>query len=111
MHASDAALRRHVDDPHAPRSGSRAAPPSIARTWRCGSSTAAAGCEQAGREEAWAYMTDVHPLQEWGISAGVPAGWTVAQKNGFYPSTGTAGESGRAGSCARTAPTRATPSR
>ena len=33
-------------------------------------------------------MTDVHPLQEWGISAGVPAGWTVAQKNGFYPSTG-----------------------
>ena len=46
------------------------------------------GLRQAGREEAWAYMTDVHPLQEWGISAGVPAGWTVAQKNGFYPSTG-----------------------
>ena len=46
------------------------------------------GLHQAGREEAWAYMSDVHPLQEWGISAGVPAGWTVAQKNGFYPSTG-----------------------
>ena len=43
---------------------------------------------QSGREEAWRSMTDVHPLQEWGISAGVPAGWTVAQKNGFYPSTG-----------------------
>ncbi len=43
---------------------------------------------QAGREEAWAYMTNVHPLQQWGITAGVPAGWTVAQKNGFYPSTG-----------------------
>ena len=46
------------------------------------------GLRQGGREEAWAYMTDVHPLQEWGISAGVPAGWTVAQKNGFYPSSG-----------------------
>ena len=33
-------------------------------------------------------MTNVHPLQRWGITAGVPNGWTVAQKNGFYPSTG-----------------------
>ncbi len=46
------------------------------------------GLAQAGREEAWAYMTNVHPLQEWGISAGVPVGWMVAQKNGFYPSSG-----------------------
>jgi beta-lactamase class A len=43
---------------------------------------------QAGRDQAWAYMTHVHPLQQWGITAGVPAGWTVAQKNGFYPSSG-----------------------
>lgn len=46
------------------------------------------GLAQAGREEAWAYMSTVHPLQSWGISAGVPDGWTVAQKNGFYPSSG-----------------------
>ena len=82
------ALRRHVHDPHRHVRAHAAAPPSTAPTWRCGSSTAAAGCARPGREEAWAYMTDVHPLQEWGISAGVPAGWTVAQKNGFYPSTG-----------------------
>lgn len=40
---------------------------------------------QAGREEAWAYMADVHPVQQWGITAGVPVGWSVALKNGFYP--------------------------
>lgn len=39
----------------------------------------------AGRDEAWEYMSTVHPLQRWGISAGVPEGWSVAQKNGFYP--------------------------
>ena len=43
---------------------------------------------QVGREEAWAFMTNVHPLQQWGITAGVPNGWSVALKNGFYPSTG-----------------------
>ena len=43
---------------------------------------------QSRREVAWAYMSSVHPLQEWGISAGVPHGWTVAQKNGFYPASG-----------------------
>jgi hypothetical protein len=32
------------------------------------------------------YMTRVVPSQRWGISAGVPAGWTVALKNGFAPS-------------------------
>ncbi len=46
------------------------------------------GLAQAGREEAWAFMTNVHPLQRWGITAGVPIGWSVALKNGFYPSTG-----------------------
>jgi hypothetical protein len=43
---------------------------------------------QAGREEAWGYMSSVHPLQRWGITAGVPEGWSVALKNGFYPSSG-----------------------
>ena len=46
------------------------------------------GLAQAGRDVAWSYLSTVHPLQEWGISAGVPHGWTVAQKNGFYPATG-----------------------
>lgn len=43
----------------------------------------------AGRAEAWSWMTSVHPTQQWGITAGVPAGWTVALKNGFYPMSGT----------------------
>lgn len=43
-----------------------------------------------GRDEAWRIMTAVHPTQQWGISAGVPAGWTVALKNGFYPTAGAA---------------------
>ena len=42
----------------------------------------------AGRAEAWRYMTSVHPTQRWGISAGVPSGWSVALKNGFYPVRG-----------------------
>lgn len=28
------------------------------------------GLHQAGRDVAWSYLTDVHPLQQWGISAG-----------------------------------------
>lgn len=28
-------------------------------------------------------MTSVVPSQTWGVTAGVPGGWTVAQKNGF----------------------------
>jgi beta-lactamase class A len=35
------------------------------------------------RAEAWKQMTSVVPSQTWGITAGVPAGWTIAQKNGF----------------------------
>ena len=46
------------------------------------------GLHQAGRDAAWDLLTDVHPLQQWGITAGVPHGWTVGLKNGFYPSTG-----------------------
>ncbi|MCW2679613.1 MAG: secreted protein [Frankiales bacterium] len=41
-----------------------------------------------GRSEAWQYMRSVHPTQRWGISAGVPSGWGVALKNGFYPMRG-----------------------
>jgi len=42
----------------------------------------------AGRAEAWRYMTRVTPTQRWGITAGVPKGWDVALKNGFYPMSG-----------------------
>ena len=42
----------------------------------------------ASRDVARSFMETVHPMQEWGISAGVPEGWTVAQKNGFYPASG-----------------------
>ncbi|MDE0802523.1 MAG: VCBS repeat-containing protein, partial [Acidimicrobiales bacterium] len=44
----------------------------------------------SSRAVAWDFMTRVHPTQQWGVSAGVPAGWTVAVKNGFYPTTGLA---------------------
>lgn len=37
----------------------------------------------SGRAQAWEYLTDINPTQRWGITAGVPEGWTVAQKNGF----------------------------
>ena len=39
--------------------------------------------EGAYRSEAWELMTSVVGSQTWGVTAGVPAGWTVAQKNGF----------------------------
>lgn len=35
------------------------------------------------RDEAWRLMTSVVPSQTWGITKGVPAGWTVAQEKGF----------------------------
>jgi beta-lactamase class A len=35
------------------------------------------------RAEAWDLMTSVVRSQTWGVTEGVPAGWTVAQKNGF----------------------------
>jgi hypothetical protein len=44
--------------------------------------------EAAGVAEAWRYMSTTHPTHRWGISAGVPRGWAVAQKNGFYPMRG-----------------------
>jgi hypothetical protein len=39
--------------------------------------------EAAYRAKAWDLMTSVVPSQTWGITAGVPSGWAVAQKNGF----------------------------
>lgn len=35
------------------------------------------------RAEAWDLMTSVVSSQTWGVTSGVPSGWTVAQKNGF----------------------------
>jgi beta-lactamase class A len=35
------------------------------------------------RAEARDLMTSVVPSQTWGVTSGVPSGWTVAQKNGF----------------------------
>jgi hypothetical protein len=41
-----------------------------------------------GRAQAWRFMTGVTPTQRWGITAGVPRGYQVALKNGFYPMRG-----------------------
>jgi hypothetical protein len=38
---------------------------------------------EESRAVALELMTDVVPSQTWGVTAGVPDGWTVAQKNGF----------------------------
>lgn len=35
------------------------------------------------RQQAWNLMTSVVSSQTWGVTEGVPPGWTVAQKNGF----------------------------
>ena len=46
---------------------------------------------RAARQSAWYYMAHVvTPTQRWGITAGVPAGWHVGLKNGFYPIPGPA---------------------
>lgn len=42
----------------------------------------------AYRRIAWHYLSHVTPTQRWGVTAGVPAGWRVALKNGFYPMSG-----------------------
>ena len=39
------------------------------------------------REIAFDLMTSVVPEQAWGVTAGVPEDWLVAQKNGFAGST------------------------
>jgi len=38
---------------------------------------------ESSRQTAFALMTSVVPEQTWGVGAGVPDSWTVAQKNGF----------------------------
>jgi hypothetical protein len=41
---------------------------------------------RVARATAWHYLHSVvHPTQRWGITAGLPRGWTVGLKNGFYP--------------------------
>jgi hypothetical protein len=41
------------------------------------------------RAIAWHYLHSVvHPTQRWGITAGVPRGWRVGLKNGFFPFNG-----------------------
>jgi hypothetical protein len=46
------------------------------------------GVVQPGSQaEAFDLMTSVVSWQSWGVTAGVPAGWTVAQKNGFAGQT------------------------
>ena len=54
------------------------------------------------RSRAWTYMSRVHPTQRWGITAGVPAGYQVALKNGFYPSRGWGWRLGSTGFVRRT---------
>ncbi|HEX6145817.1 MAG TPA: serine hydrolase [Acidimicrobiia bacterium] len=39
--------------------------------------------DAGSRDHAWSLMTSVVPDQTWGVTAGVPPGWTVGQKNGF----------------------------
>ena len=43
--------------------------------------------DRASRQTALELMTSVVPEQTWGITAGVPHTWIVAQKNGFAGST------------------------
>lgn len=43
--------------------------------------------EPASRREARDLMTAVISSQTWGVTEGVPEGWTVAQKNGFAAGT------------------------
>ena len=37
---------------------------------------------------AWDWMSGVNIIQSWGVSAGLPAGYEAALKNGFYPARG-----------------------
>ena len=48
-------------------------------------------------ELAWTIMAGVHPAQQWGVSAGVAEGYRVANKNGFYPLTGSGWRVGSTG--------------
>lgn len=48
-------------------------------------------------EQAWTMLAGVHPSQQWGISAGVAEGFSVVNKNGFYPLTGSGWRVGSTG--------------
>ena len=37
---------------------------------------------------AWEWMSGVSPAQSWGVTAGLPAAYEAALKNGFYPMSG-----------------------
>ena len=39
-------------------------------------------------QEAWEWMSGVSLAQSWGVTAGLPAGYEAALKNGFYPMSG-----------------------
>ena len=48
-------------------------------------------------QEAWDWMSTVSPVQSWGVTAGLPAGYDTALKNGFYPSRGSGWRLGTTG--------------
>ncbi len=35
------------------------------------------------RDQAWRFLSDINPSQQWGVRSGVPDGWRVGHKNGF----------------------------
>ena len=39
-------------------------------------------------QAAWEWMSGVSAAQSWGVTAGLPAGYEAALKNGFYPMSG-----------------------
>ena len=39
-------------------------------------------------QAAWQWMSGVSAAQSWGVTAGLPAGYEAALKNGFYPMSG-----------------------
>lgn len=43
--------------------------------------------QPSGRAMAWWQMGHIREDQRWGVTKGVPAGWTVGLKNGFFDST------------------------
>ncbi len=51
----------------------------------------------SAQEQAWEIMSGVHPAQQWGVSAGVGAGFEVVNKNGFYPLSGAGWQIGSTG--------------
>ena len=44
--------------------------------------------DEASVHAAWDWMSAVSAAQSWGVTAGLPAGYAAALKNGFYPMSG-----------------------